>query len=212
MRKLFGALALLVLAAFPAYADPPAAQSGASARELIAAAQAEGVFEAVPTESVVAVRHGRSGLVCRMDRSFANRLVIFPQAARGEDVACDSTGGGASITLYATRFSLDAPLSAQFEGSVAAIHSRFPDARPYHPDADIPPAGRVEQHSAQFLASRPSDHVQLYSRLSIAVINGWSIKLRYSAEAPTEEAAAEAAEAADAIWAATIRELTHQQL
>jgi len=212
MRKLLCALALIVCVAAPVAAQTPQRQAGASAAELIANAGADGVFEPLPVENVVAVRHPRSGLVCRMASDYRSRLVIFPQAARGEDVACDSTGGGVTITLYATRYSIDAPLGLQMEGAVAAISSRFPGAAPYQPGVDIQAAGAAEQQSAHFLIQRPTDRARLYSRVSIAVINGWSIKLRYSAEAPTDEAARTAADAADALWAATVRELTNQQL
>ena len=88
MRRLFCTLALSLMAS-PVFADPPAANvsPGAVGRELIARANADGVFELAATDAqTIVLRHSRSGLTCRMHAASANRLLIFPQAARGEDV------------------------------------------------------------------------------------------------------------------------------
>ena len=101
MRRLLLAIALTGL---PLQA---AAQTSApsAAEQLISSSAAEGVFEALPSDDALVVRHPRSGLVCRLRADAVNRLLIFPQAARGEDVACETRNGRESVALYATRYS-----------------------------------------------------------------------------------------------------------
>ena len=134
MRPLLCALALSLIALAPARADPPEgelnASPGAIADGMIGDADAEGVFEVVPDEHLIAVRHTRSGLVCRMDPAHANRLVIYPQAARGEDVGCESrSDSGEMIKLIATRYSVQATLDDQVRLTESLIRRQFPDAR-----------------------------------------------------------------------------------
>jgi hypothetical protein len=201
MRILLGALAFLALAA-PALADPPA--SGAAA-ELIAASSAEGVFEALPSERGVVVRHTRSGLTCRLISGNANRLLIFPQAARGEDVACETRSARESVTLYATRYSIEAPLDEQISGVEAAIRQRFPEAEPIAATTAISSDTLPAHRTVQFII-RP-DGVRTYTRASIAQVGDWTIKLRYSVVAPDAEAVRQGEVAANAAFASALREI-----
>jgi hypothetical protein len=204
MRRLALALAL-VLAASPAYADPPAS----AAQGLIAEARAEGVFEAVPAERGVVVRHTRSGLVCRLRAGAANRLLIFPQAARGEDVACETRNARESITLYATRYSIEAPLDEQIRGVEAAIRQRFPDAEPVAAAMVISSDALPPHRTTQFIV-RP-DGVRTYTRASVAQVGQWTIKLRYSITAPDAEAARQGELAANLAFTAALREIAAQR-
>lgn len=201
MRILLGALTLLALAA-PSFADTPA---GGAAAELIAASSAEGVFEALPSERGVVVRHTRSGLTCRLVSGNTNRLLIFPQAARGEDVACETRSAGESITLYATRYSIDAPLDEQIHGVEAAIRQRFPEAEPIAATTAISSDALPARRSVQFII-RP-DGVRTYTRASIAQIGDWTIKLRYSVVAPDAESVRQGELAANAAFASALREI-----
>lgn len=208
MRRLLFAMAML---AAPAWAEPPPAREpraapAAIAQELVEQAEAADLFEILPSEQSVVVRHTRSGLVCRMDPSAANRIIVFPQAARGEDVACDSTDGHESTTLYATRFSFDTTLEEQIQGAEAAIRHRFPNARALASGPDDPPSSRT----AEFMITR--DGAQMYTRASVTLVNGWAIKLRYTEAAPDQGATDRARAAASAIWRAAIAEVTSGRL
>lgn len=212
MRRIILALALGLCASGVAFADPPTpepqASPGAIASGLIGDADAEGVFEIVPTEHLVAVRHIRSGLTCRMDPNNGNRLVIFPQAARGEDVACESSSDNhTTIKLYATRFSFRTNIADQVSGSVAAIQQRYPDARPFQIALRASSDGLPPSQTTHFLITEGG--VQEYTRVSVAMIRGWVFKLRYTAPAANDAAAQRAALTADRIWAQTLDEIAH---
>jgi hypothetical protein len=201
MRPLLCALALSMIAATSARADPPV---GATAEQLITDAGADGVFEPVADAQRVSVRHPRSGLICRLDPTHANRLVIFPQAARGEDVACESRQGGETIKLIATRYSVEARLDVQIRLTEDLIRRQFPDARELPPVG--PPAAGAMNRTVAFMVTR--DGVATYTRASIAVIGQWSDSLRYSAPAADAAAAARAEQTSSALWAQTLGELT----
>lgn len=192
-------IALSMLVAAPAWAQEAEPQATPGS-ELIAAASAEGVFELLPGEGIVTLRHMRSGLVCRMALGAANRLLIFPQAARGEDVACDSHDGRVGVTLYATRFSFETSLAEQIEGASAAVRTRFPGARalPTPVRASAEP-GMPERASARFIVTN-AEGAPTYSRIDVALVRGWAIKLRYSAIGDDEAAIQAADNAADAAW------------
>jgi len=210
MRRICGALAIGVLALAPlsAHGQQPGAPADSRASELIAQSSAEGVFEAQPSDQVIVVRHARSGLVCRLDPDNRNRLIIFPQAARGEDVACDSTDGTESVTLYATRLSFEVTPQQLIEGAVTAIRERFPDAREL-PLADAPDSPPLVQ-SAQFMVTR--DGAPYYTRVTVALVGPWVIKLRYTLAAPDADAAQRGEAASNRIWNATLSELAQQPL
>ena len=199
MRRLMFVLTMLATA--PAWADtqPPAESL---ARQIVEQAEAADLFEIVPNDQNVIVRHTRSGLVCRMDPDATNRIIVFPQAARGEDVACDSTDGHESTTLYATRFSFDTSLQEQIQGAEAAIHHRFPNARPLSGTADDTPGSRT----VEFMITR--DGAQMYTRASVTLVNGWAIKLRYTEAAPDQAATERARATAAAIWRSVVAEVT----
>ena len=209
MRQLFCALAFALIAA-PAWAqgteEEPQASVGSLASGLIGDADAEGVFDIVPAEHQVAVRHTRSGLVCRMDPNGANRLIIFPEAARGEDVACETSDGNATIKLYATRFSFRTNVADQLAGSATAIQHHFPDARPFQMTLRASADGLPPSQTAHFLVHE-ANGPQQYTRVSVAMIHGWVFKLRYTAPAANDAAAQQAALVADRVWAEALSEI-----
>lgn len=209
MRQLLCALALAALSASPARADPPEgelqASPGAIATGLIGDSGADGVFEVYPSEHDVVVRHIRSGLICRMPEDHANRLIVFPQAARGEDVACETSDGRETIRVFATRFSFPTTLQAQIDGASAAIVRQHPDAHPINLSTAVALTGLPESRSAQFIISNGG--VRTYTRVSVAVINGWVFKMRYTAPAADDTAAREAAQLSGRFWAGVLQEL-----
>lgn len=209
MRLLLCALALSVIALAPAHADPPTgelnASAGALASGMIGDANAEGVFEIVPDEHLVAVRHIRSGLVCRLDPNYGNRIVFYPQAARGEDVGCESRNdAGEVIKLIATRYSVEAQLDVQIQLTDDLIRRQFPDARAL--PASSQTIGSARSRTIQYMVTR--DGVATYTRASIAVIGQWTYSLRYSVPAPNAAAAARAEQVSSALWSQTLGELT----
>lgn len=209
MRQLLCALALAALSATPAFADEPEgelnASPGAIATGLIGDSNAEGVFEVYPSEHDVVVRHIRSGLICRMPENNANRLIIFPQAARGEDVACETTDGHETIRLFATRFPFATTLRAQIDGASAVITRQHPDARPFPFSTAIAATGLPESSSAHFIVT--NDGVRTYTRVSVAIIGEWVIKMRYTSPAADDTAAREAAQLSGRFWASVLQEL-----
>ena len=193
-------------------ASPSAPATSAAAAALIAAASAQDLFEALPSDTQIVVRHTRSGLTCRMRASWANRVVIFPTAARGEDVACESVSGGITIRLYATRYSFRTNLDEQINGAIAAVRQTSPDARDYAPTVAQSFPGLPTTRSADFLITGPRDHAQMYSHLSVAMISGWVYVLRYSAPAADPGAAHQGEVAAHALWQSTLGEIASGHL
>jgi hypothetical protein len=210
MRRLICAMGLALVAS-PALGQDVGEETGTGrGRELIAAAHAEGVFELLPAEDQIVVRHSRSGLVCRLDPDNGNRLVIFPQAARGEDVACDTTDGRESATLYATRFSFDTSLDEQIDGAETAVRRRFPDAIPFAQSFEIASDTLPAHRTRQFLVTR-QDGARMYTRASVAFVGEWVIKLRYSVLAADDEAARQGEAASNEIWTAALAEFGSQR-
>jgi hypothetical protein len=209
MRRLMCALALALIAS-PAFADPPRgeprASSGAIGLELIADANAEGVFELLPSEPhTIVLRHARSGLTCRMSADAANRLIVFPQAARGEDVACETTAAGETIVLFATRFSFATSLDEQIAGVEAAVQRHFPDAQPYAATREIASDTLPPHRSAAFIVTRAGQRT--FTSASVAQIGDWVIKLRYTAPAADDAAARRAETTAGRTFAAALAEI-----
>ncbi len=200
MRPLVATVALSLIAT-PAFADAPQA-----ALDLIAASNAQGVFEAAPSEpGAIVVRHPRSGLVCRMGAGAVNRLLLFPQAARGEDVACETTIDGVTIVLFATRFSFNTSLDEQIQGVESAIRQRYPGAQPYAATREISSDALPAHRSAAFFVSR--DGGRCFTSASVAQLGDWVIKLRYTAPAGNDEAARAAETAAGRAFAATLADI-----
>jgi hypothetical protein len=111
------------------------------------------------------------------------------------------------MTLYATRFSFETTLQEQIEGAEAAIRHRFPDAHPYSSavqeasDSALPPWRTIE-----FYVTR-QDGARMYTRASVALVNGWAIKLRYSVVAPDDAAARQGHSTSEAAWRGALAEI-----
>jgi len=200
MRPLIATVALSLIAT-PAFADAPQA-----ALDLISASNAQGVFEPAESEpGAIVVRHPRSGLVCRMGAGAANRLLVFAQAARGEDVACETMVDGVTIVVFATRFSFATSLDEQIQGVESAIRRRYPDAQPYAATRPISSDALPAHRAAAFFVSR--DGARCFTSANVAQVGDWVIKLRYTAPAADEAAAAQAEAAAGRAFAATLADL-----
>jgi|CXWL01.1.fsa_nt_gi hypothetical protein len=209
MRRVLCALALAMAAPTisEAQQSEPQAAVGALGLELISSASADGVFEVIPSEQVIAVRHARSGLVCRLSRDNSNRLIVFPQAARGEDVACDSTDGRERVTVYATRYSFNTTAQEQIAGAAEALRTSFPNATALPGPASAAASGALPPSvSARFSLTNAGGE-PMFWRTTIAMVDGWVIKVRYTVVAPDAAARQTGERTADAVWRGVMGEL-----
>jgi hypothetical protein len=200
MRSLAGTVALCVIAA-PAFADTPQA-----AIELIASSHAQDVFIAGLSEpGAIVIRHPRSGMVCRMGVGAANRLLVFPQSTRGDNVGCESTLDGVTTVLFATRFEFATSLDEQIAGVEEAIRQRYPDALPFAATREISSDALPAHRTAAFLISR--DGARSFTSAHVAQVGEWVIKLRYTAPVASEEAAQHAEAAAQRSFAEALADI-----
>ena len=180
-----------VLAAGAAETSASTAPSGgarAKAEALIAQVSGADLFENVTRGERAQVRHRRSGLVCTFPEDAPGQhLNIYPQPLpRGEDVGCQLSTGEHFHTLIATRFPTGAPtLDQALEGSVGLIRRQYPTLREFEgPSADVtmsrPDLRPAPPHrSASFVV--PLNGRDHYTRVSVAMVNGWVFKQRYTA-------------------------------
>jgi hypothetical protein len=182
-----GALALL-LSTSPAGAATASPESIAKAHDFaegkIKTAQAEDQFEVIDFKGIPTARHLKSGMRCHF-LGDADRLEVFNTAEpRGDDVGCSMHFNGFTLSFYATRFSSPKTLDeamAKYMGDIVKVH---PDAKPLttadhelrlRPDPTRPPVPeiRTQRYEIVFENGTPS-----YSRLSVAVVNGWVLEER----------------------------------
>jgi len=181
---------------------PNAEQLEARAREMIDAAGAQDFFTPEAHPPAVALRHSRSGMLCRFGYQSEARIALVPSAslgiARGDDVACSQNTSLGAVTLYATR--RETSLDAALAGSVAALRVMHPDARAVElselptvdAEREIP-----ESRTAAFLLSGG----QLFTRISVYVTGGWEYKLRFTSPTPRGNIIA------DLVWNAMLADL-----
>ena len=177
----------MMLLAGLAAQDDPAASARAEADALIAAAEAEGVFENVTTDTVPTLRHVQSGLTCHFTPGEAsNSVTVYPAMgrglARGENVACNTRASRMNATVYATRYADQATAEQVLEISTAAVRARLSGAVPYEggfplltaPTQDEPPLHAV------FTAESPEGPFVTF--LLIQHHGDWGFKFRGSRE------------------------------
>lgn len=135
--------------------DDPSAAARAEAEAIIAAAGVEGVFENVTADSVPAVRHVSSGLICRFTPGEeTNRIVVHPAMdllAEGDNVGCDTRAQAMHVSVHAARYAAVFPAEHVLNDAVAAIRNRWPDAMAHEggfplltaPTRDEPPLHAV---------------------------------------------------------------------
>lgn len=221
MRRLLLSLALAFSAA-PAFAqgteEEPQAAPGSIAIGMIEQADADGIFDIVHNGQV-SVRHTRSGLTCHFPRDGAGgRLIVFaPQAdparpdreptiARGDDVACEMTEAGAQVRLFATRYPFGSTLEEQITGVEAAIRRRDANAVRY-PGETVRTTddGLPMRRTTRFIIVH--EGARIFTRASVARVGDWIIKLRISAPAPDDAAAAQADQLADSLFDGALGEI-----
>lgn len=147
---------MMILAGLTVQDDTAAPAARAEANALIAAAQAEGVFENVTTGATPALRHVQSGMTCHFTPGEAgNGVTVYPamgsDLARGDNVACNTRASRMDVTLYATRYARQVTDRQVLDISASAIRARYPDAILYEggfplltaPTRDTPPEHAV---------------------------------------------------------------------
>lgn len=188
-----GALAL-VLSASQAAAQTTTPEAMAKAHAFadgkIKAVQAGDLFEVVDYKGIPTARHLRSGLRCHF-LGDADLIHIVPsKLPRGDDVGCSMHVNGFTETFYATRFPgsvTEDQAMATYQNEVTQVH---PDAKLLEGadhDVKLPPQLmarfpeiRTERYEINF-QGKPT-----YSRLSVAVVNGWVLEQRLTG--PIEQA------------------------
>ena len=173
----------------------PAAQAAVFTREalhaqgdeLVARSRAPDVFENVTTQKLISVRHKPSGFVCTFDpRQSENALQVLGPLPRGDDVGCITRAGGMVVSYFVTRFPVAVtPQQAiqvylrevkQMHPDVAQAKGPFLNANTQSKPGEPPPVQRLTAHLTYV------DHGDTaYSRLCVAVVNGWVIEQRITA-------------------------------
>lgn len=171
----------------------------AEAEDLIQQADAGALFVSEPQGSLVGARHTASGLLCTFSPGErANRIVVYeqsrPRSARGDEVGCNSKLNGVFQSLRATRFAGRDDLDSAFRDAVDTVMRATPFAQPYQGDhahdAEVDLDGRplplAPHRTGRFVVEL--DGRKLYTRVSVAVVDGWGIKQWVTG--PLEEAVA----------------------
>ena len=221
MRRLLVTLAFTLVAA-PAFAQgteaEPQAAPGSIAIGMIEHADADGIFDLVHNGQVT-LRHTRSGLTCHFLRDgTGGRIIVFappaattpvnsePAIPRGDDVACDMTEGRTQTRYFATRYPFGSTLEEQITGVEAAIRRRDPGAVRYGGETlRNTEDGLPTRRSTRFIITH--DGVRTFTRASVARVGDWILKLRYSAPAPDDAAAAQADQLADSLFDGALSEI-----
>jgi hypothetical protein len=206
MRRLLFALALWAMA--PLFARAQEAAPVSVAESLIASAGAADVFAPAP-DRPASVRHLGSGLTCHFPPDGAGgRLVLIAGLPRGDDVACEFTGDGLNLRLYATRLPRRASLQQLIGAVEQAVRRGAPNATPYAATLEIAAgAGLPAWRSTQFLI--PGENgARDYLRVSVAQIGAWTLKMRYRAPAADDAAAQRLEERSELTWRGMLNEIT----
>lgn len=162
------------------------------------------VFTVAVVPGLYGVRHTQSGMVCRFRPDATSRVVVFPfeasNAPRGDDVACDSTYGNESVTFYATRYRPARTVAQALDYAVSQMRARFPGLEPVTPGASGLPdvTGPPASQTASFLMSAPGGLA--FTRVSVAIVDGWEIKMRYTARITDRSEAAYVNTLAEGDW------------
>ncbi|MDP8916888.1 MAG: hypothetical protein M3M95_06765 [Pseudomonadota bacterium] len=140
-----------------------------------------------------AVRHTASGLRCLFQPGRSDNAIVWIGSAAGGGMGCTSRPVGFHQTLQAVRLAPGETLESVLEASVRDITTGRPDARLYEgggmsvrvaPAAGLPPAA---SRSAAYLVRREGRAV--FSRVSVAIVDGWVIRQQFEAPADQAEAA-----------------------
>jgi hypothetical protein len=166
------------------------------------------LFVAEHHAPAVALRHARSGMLCRFGYASNASIIIVPSTSlgipRGDDVACSQDTTLASVTLYATRYPQALSAEEALRGAAAAVRARTRNARELDPstlESLGPPAGAPPTGSRTAAFMIEDRGRILFTRISVFAANGWLYKLRFTADTPRANVLA------DLIWNSLLADL-----
>lgn len=191
--SLFAALAVVIAAAPVAAAvlPPEVAALTAEADAVIRKASAQAHFINDTRKDFPAVRHTASGLRCLFQPGRSDNAIIWIGSITGRGgMGCMSRPVGLHQTLEAIRLAPGETLDSVFDTSVLTITAEQPDARAYAGgglSVRVAPASGVvvaEPRTAGYFVRR--DGQAVFSRVSVALVDGWIIRQQF--EAPAAQA------------------------
>ncbi|ATQ43721.1 hypothetical protein [Caulobacter mirabilis] len=192
------ATAAVLLAPLTATAQgerPPEAiaASKAAGDKLLTDADAADLFtNETDNAASITLRHTASGMRCLFEtaRRADNQVILITQILpRGEDVACQTPAGRASVTFYATRAPGVTPDMA-LDSAAGAIKMNWRGAKPWKPSGrsqDL--LSKSEKAMAMQKLTRTAwfrineDGGAYVTRVSVGEVDGWVIKMRATAPA-----------------------------
>jgi len=113
---------------------------------------------------------------------------------------------GAQVRYFATRYPFGSTLEEQLAGVEAAIRRRDRSATSY-PGETLRTSndGLPDRRSARFIVTE--NGTRTFTRASVARVGDWIVKLRLSAPAPDDAAAARADQLADSLFDGALAEI-----
>jgi hypothetical protein len=167
----------------PEHAAAKRAEAKAEGDALLAKVEATAFFDNLsdrPGETGIILQHRGSGLYCIFNPGRTeNAVALFKPD--GSDVGCSSRTFADSRTVYATRSALS--LDQAFSLSVAAFKLKHPKAKPYRGKGSDLVA--MMAASGKIPPSRTERFIDggTYESVSVAIVDGWELKLRMSGDA-----------------------------
>lgn len=125
--------------------------------------------------------HNRSRLVCHFDPKLPLHILVYEHRPRGDDVSCGQNHGADVVTLYATRYQPPLSLKAAIDESVQEIMSVSPQAQLSPALAAANPLAAFPSETRTFVIPHFNNgRDTVFSRTSVAVIDGWVYVMRFS--------------------------------
>jgi hypothetical protein len=152
------------------------------AQVLIRDAKAEDLFENRTVSKDPTIRHIRSGLECVFYRRPLESVQVFQTSVpRGDDVGCHSQWEGFTVSIFVTRFPKPMTVDEAYKYYADEVVRAYPVRKPYTGQTvefkrkDGSPVPIPYKTGRVIITTRGQD---LFSRLSVAVVNGWTIEVR----------------------------------
>lgn len=185
--------------------ETPSFEPAAAAQAALEKDGAAEFFEIVPDAGFAQVRHRASGLSCAWGPNDTAEITVFPTVPggppKGEDVGCSHRTPFGIHSFYATRHPPQLTAKAALQSAVMSLKLRSPKAKSVRP---APPTGVAAllatksppTGTAQFLIE--VDGRPVMTRVSVAQVDGWTIKARYTGPVGSDSRA-------DVVWMSALR-------
>lgn len=200
--------AILFICAIPSLSSAQAFDPAAATAAVIGEAHAEAYFEQAPKNGFARAIHIATKLPCAWGRNNKARIIVFDsRSAPGEDVGCSLETPFGNHTLYATRFGTPVTVDAALDFAILAIRAKYPEAKATTPEPDSSPWASAgpqmpPYRTAQFIV--PDGKDQFMTRVTVAQIDGWIFKLRYTGPVGFDTRA-------DVVWFSAIYEMLKER-